>query len=102
MILIISQAIYLITCNKGKNIFREVQSNPENTILYHGITLMVFIIQLLSEKWEGVNIKLSFCEKRFNRVWLNYFPLNGRMTSTPLLLAFLFFAELSISTCRPL
>lgn len=45
MILIISQAIYLITCNKGKNIFREVQSNPENTILYHGITLMVFIIQ---------------------------------------------------------
>lgn len=67
VILIISQTVNLISCNKGKKKKKktsgEAQNNPENIILYYGITLMAFFfiyIRLAIRKWEGTYMKLSF------------------------------------------
>lgn len=65
VILIISQTVNLISCNKGKKKnLGEAQNNPENIILYYGITLMAFLlyiyIRLAIRKWEGTYMKLSF------------------------------------------
>lgn len=57
VILIISQTVNLISCNKGKKKKQkknsgEAQNNPENIILYYGITLMAFFLYIYTVSYQ--------------------------------------------------